>query len=127
MFRYNEQDQKTYEQERDGVTAEWMYDSAGRCVEVKRAGIRIWEGSYDEHGLLRWSKEAGVAEKRYSYDENTFISCIRIREEGRELSERYTHDGIGRVVRYEDAAGQVWTYEYRAKTVTERYCGKAEL
>ena len=33
-----------------------MMNSTGRCVEVKRAGIRIWEGAYDEHGLLRRSK-----------------------------------------------------------------------
>ena len=118
-FRYNERDQKTYAQERDGVTAEWVYDSAGRCVEVKRAGVRIWEGNYDEEGRLRRSKEAGLAEKLYCYDEHNFISCIRINEEGRELKEQYTNDAIGRVLRYEDAAGQVWRYEYGAQTVTE--------
>ena len=119
-FRYNDRDQKTYEQERDGVTAEWVYDSAGRCVEVRRNGVRIWEGNYDEEGRLRRSKEAGLGEKKYCYDENNFVRCIRIYEDGRELKQRYTNDAIGRIVRYEDGAGQVWTYEYEAKTVTER-------
>ena len=119
-FRYNERDQKTYEQERDGVTAEWMYDSAGRCVEVRRNGVRIWEGVYDGSGRLTASKEADLGQKRYSYDANDFVASMSVNENGSELTERYTHDAIGRVVRYEDGAGQVWRYEYGGKTVKER-------
>ncbi|MFC1237854.1 RHS repeat-associated core domain-containing protein [Treponema vincentii] len=118
-FRYNERDQKTYAQERDGVTAEWVYDSAGRCIEVRRNGVRIWEGVYDSSGRLTASKEADLGQQRYSYDANDFVASMSITENGTELVEHYVHDTIGRIVRYEDAAGQVWTYAYEAKTVTE--------
>jgi len=118
-FRYNERDQKTYAQDRDGVTAEWVYDSAGRCIEVRRNGVRIWEGVYDGSGRLTASKEADLGQQRYSYDANDFVASMSITENGTELVEHYVHDTIGRIVRYEDAAGQVWTYEYGAKTVKE--------
>ena len=118
-FRYNERDQKTYMQDRDGVTAEWVYDSAGRCVTVRKAGTIIWEGVYDNAGALTGSREAGLGEKRYGYDANGFISSVSVRENGTELIERYSYDAVGRVLRYEDAAEQVWTYEYGAKTVKE--------
>ena len=118
-FQYNARDQKTYAQDRDGVTAEWIYDSAGRCVAVRKAGTLIWEGVYDSAGQLTSSREAGLGEKRYGYDANGFVSSVSIRENGMEFTERYTNDAIGRALRFEDAAGQVWTYEYGAKTVTE--------
>ena len=118
-FQYNGRDQKTYAQDRDGVTAEWVYDSAGRCITVRKAGATIWEGMYDSAGALTGSKEADLGEKRYSYDANGFVRSVSMRENGTELTEQYTNDAIGRVLRYEDGAGQVWTYEYGAKTVTE--------
>ena len=118
-FQYNGRDQKTYAQDRDGVTAEWVYDSAGRCITVRKAGATIWEGMYDSAGALTGSKEADLGEKRYSYDANGFVRSVSMRENGTELTEQYTNDAIGRVLRYEDGAGQVWTYAYEAKTVTE--------
>ena len=118
-FQYNGRDQKTYAQDRDGVTAEWTYDGAGRCITVRKAGVAIWEGVYDSAGQLTSSREAGLGEKRYGYDANGFVSSVSIRENGMEFTERYTNDAIGRVLRFEDATGQAWTYEYGAKTVTE--------
>ena len=118
-FQYNGKDQKTYAQDRDGVTAEWTYDSAGRCITVRKAGATIWEGRYDSAGQLSTSKEAGLGEKRYWYDERGYVKTISVNESGKEFTERYEHDEIGRVLRYEDGAGQVWNYQYNAKTVIE--------
>jgi RHS repeat-associated protein len=119
-YRWNGNDQRTQYIDRDGVVTEWRYDGRGNCEEIRKGGVQIFVGTYDNENRLTTSREGDRAERRYGYDGLGRLTSRSVVISGREIKERWEYDGLGRVTRYTDGGGRKWEYAYNARETVER-------
>jgi RHS repeat-associated protein len=122
-WEYNGNDQPVTYIDRDGVRTEWSYDGRGNCVWVRIGGVAAFTGVYNAANRLTESREGTRETARYVYDARGYAAGQTVTVDGLSIEERWTNDALGRVVRYEDGAGQVWEYGYEAKRTWEKTPG----
>jgi YD repeat-containing protein len=85
-YEWNLKDQITRHVDRDGITTEWTYDGRGNLTVIRRGGVQVFAGTYDERNRLITSREGERAEARYGYDGRDFPVSRTVTVNGQEIT-----------------------------------------
>ena len=115
-LQWNVNDQTTRYVNRDGIVSELIYDDNGNCLSIKKGGETVFTGVYGERGKILEGQIGGQAVKRFNYNDRDFLINSSIEVAGQTIVEQWEHDALGRILKYTDGAGQIWSCDYSPGT-----------
>lgn len=121
-YKYDSKNRICEKTDSDGVIEKINYDNFGNCISRKINNMEVYEARYDENNGYKIYERIKNLEKYYFYDENNYLSEVKILKDGNyETFEKYFVDDIGRVVEKVFPDGTDVKIQYKEKEIIKTF------